>query len=85
MTDTASPTVETPARERKSACRIVTAIVRIFLGLMFLVFVLNGFLNFMPAPKDMPPEIMNVLGALMQAGYQTKHLTWWTNWTRLMQ
>jgi len=71
MTDTASPTVETPAREKKSAGRIVTAIVRILLGLMFLVFGLNGFLNFMPAPKDMPPEIMNVMGALMNAGYMT--------------
>src|ERR1044071_6175137 len=71
MTDTASPTVETPAREKKSASRIVTAIVRILLGLMFLVFGLNGFLNFMPAPKDIPPEIMNVMGALMQAGYMT--------------
>src|SRR5438876_5491269 len=71
MTDTASPTVETPAREKKSASRIVTAIVRILLGLMFLVFGLNGFLNFMPAPKDIPPEIMNVMGALMNAGYMT--------------
>jgi hypothetical protein len=36
---------------------------------MFLIFGLNGFLNFMPAPKDMPQEIMNVVGALMKAGY----------------
>jgi uncharacterized membrane protein YphA (DoxX/SURF4 family) len=71
MTDTASPTMETPAREKKSAGRIVTAIVRILLGLMFLVFGLNGFLNFMPAPKEMPPEIMNVMGSLMKAGYMT--------------
>ena len=61
----------TPAREKKSAGRIVTAIVRILLGLMFLVFGLNGFLNFMPAPKDMPQEIMTVMGALMNAGYMT--------------
>ena len=71
MTDTASQTVETQGREGKSAGRIVTAIVRILLGLMFLVFGLNGFLNFIPAPKDMPPEIMNVIGALMKAGYMT--------------
>jgi len=38
---------------------------------MFLVFGLNGFLNFMPAPKDMPQEIMSVMGALMKAGYIT--------------
>jgi hypothetical protein len=36
---------------------------------MFLVFGLNGFLNFIPAPKDMPQEIMNVSGALMKAGF----------------
>ena len=61
--------METQGREGKSAGRIVTAIVRILLGLMFLVFGLNGFLNFIPAPKDMPPEILNVIGALMKAGY----------------
>ena len=47
------------------------AVVRVLLGLMFLVFGLNGFLNFMPAPKDMPQEIMTVVGSLMQAGYIT--------------
>jgi len=71
MPDTASQTVETQSRETKSAGRIVTAIVRILLGLMFLVFGLNGFLNFMPAPKDMPQEILTVMGALMKAGYMT--------------
>jgi uncharacterized membrane protein YphA (DoxX/SURF4 family) len=50
--------------------KIVPAIVRILLGLMFLVFGLNGFLNFMPAPKEpMPEEIMSVVMALMKAGY----------------
>jgi uncharacterized membrane protein YphA (DoxX/SURF4 family) len=67
MTETATHTVET--REKKSAGRIVTAIVRILLGLMFLVFGLNGFLNFMPAPKDMPQEIMIVMESLTKAGY----------------
>ena len=42
MTDTASQTVETQGREGKSAGRVVTAVVRILLGLMFLVFGLNG-------------------------------------------
>src|SRR4029077_18529199 len=51
--------------------RFMPAVVRILLGLMFLIFGLNGFLNFMPAPKDMPQEIMNVMGALMKAGYMT--------------
>src|SRR5215813_5151947 len=71
MPDTASQTVETPSQETKSAGRIVTAIVRILLGLMFLVFGLNGFLNFMPQPKDLPQEIITVMGALMKAGYMT--------------
>jgi uncharacterized membrane protein YphA (DoxX/SURF4 family) len=71
MNEIAPGPVETKARERKSAGRIATPIIRILLGLMFLVFGLNGFLNFMPAPKDMPPEILNVVGALTQAGYIT--------------
>jgi uncharacterized membrane protein YphA (DoxX/SURF4 family) len=49
--------------------KIPTILVRVLLGLMFLVFGLNGFLNFMPAPKDMPAEQMAVLGSLMKAGY----------------
>jgi uncharacterized membrane protein YphA (DoxX/SURF4 family) len=71
MTNTALQTVEMQSREKKSVGRIVTAIVRILLGLMFLVFGLNGFLNFMPQPKDMPQEIITVMGALMKAGYMT--------------
>ena len=70
MTDTTTPQTENHPRGSKAA-RYVTAIVRILLGLMFLVFGLNGFLNFMPAPKDMPQDVMNVLGALMKAGYMT--------------
>jgi uncharacterized membrane protein YphA (DoxX/SURF4 family) len=71
MTDhTAQPT-EARAGGAKSAVCWATAIARILLGLMFLVFGLNGFLNFMPAPKDMPQDIMNVVGALMKAGYMT--------------
>ena len=69
--DTAPQTTEMQNRETKSFGRISTAIVRVLLGLMFLVFGLNGFLNFIPAPKDMPQEIMNVMGALMKAGYMT--------------
>lgn len=68
MTDTAAQTVETN-RANKPAGRIAPAIVRVLLGLMFLIFGLNGFLNFIPTPKDMPAEIMNVTGALVAAGY----------------
>jgi uncharacterized membrane protein YphA (DoxX/SURF4 family) len=68
MTDTAA---ETEGHKTKSFGRIATAIVRILLGLAFLVFGLNGFLNFMPAPKEMPQEIMTVMGGLMKGGYMT--------------
>src|SRR6187397_2708997 len=56
---------------KKSWSRHIPTVVRVLLGLMFLVFGLNGFLNFMPAPKDMPQDIMTVTGALMKAGYMT--------------
>ena len=72
MTDISPPQTESrPDKpdKPKGAARYAATIVRVLLGLMFLVFGLNGFLNFMPAPKDMPPEIVNVTGALMQAGY----------------
>ncbi len=55
----------------KSFARCLPAIVRVLLGLMFLVFGLNGFLNFIPTPKDIPQEIMTVMGGLMKAGYMT--------------
>lgn len=43
---------------------------RILLGLMFLVFGLNGFLNFIPQPKDPIPEgAMAFAGAMMKTGY----------------
>jgi uncharacterized membrane protein YphA (DoxX/SURF4 family) len=58
-------------QSKKSAGRIATMIIRILLGLIFLVFGLNGFLNFMPQPKDMPQEIITISGALMRAGYMT--------------
>jgi uncharacterized membrane protein YphA (DoxX/SURF4 family) len=56
-------------QNKKSAGRIATAIIRILLGVIFLVFGLNGFLNFMPQPKDLPQEIITISGALMKAGY----------------
>ena len=63
--------METEPTKTKSFSRIATAITRVLLGLMFLVFGLNGFLNFMPQPKQMPQEIMTVTGSLMKAGYIT--------------
>lgn len=55
--------------KKLSAGRIVTAIVRVLLGVMFLVFGLNGFLNFMPAPKELPPDVITVSTGLMKGGY----------------
>jgi hypothetical protein len=55
--------------KKPSAGRIVTAVIRVLLGLMFLVFGLNGFLNFMPAPKDLPPDVITVSTGLMKGGY----------------
>jgi uncharacterized membrane protein YphA (DoxX/SURF4 family) len=71
MNELPSSGLESGPGEKRSAGRYMTATVRILLGLMFLIFGLNGFLNFMPAPKEMPPEIMNVTGALMKGGYMT--------------
>ncbi|HUR46596.1 MAG TPA: DoxX family membrane protein [Candidatus Saccharimonadales bacterium] len=68
MTETLTETTAVPASQSKGL-RYTAAIVRILLGLMFLVFGLNGFLDFMPRPKEMPPEIMNVVGGLMKGGY----------------
>ena len=55
--------------KKLSAGRVVTAIVRVLLGVMFLVFGLNGFLNFMPAPKELPPDVITVSTGLMKGGY----------------
>ena len=70
MNETTSPQTDTQPRG-SNAARYGTAIVRILLGLLFLVFGLNGFLNFIPQPKDMPQDVMTVMGALMKAGYMT--------------
>jgi uncharacterized membrane protein YphA (DoxX/SURF4 family) len=70
MANETSISADEPAA-RKSFARFVPAIVRVLLGLMFLFFGLNGFLNFIPAPKDMPADIMSVVSALMKGGYMT--------------
>jgi uncharacterized membrane protein YphA (DoxX/SURF4 family) len=69
MTESSVQETQVRSQGSKGASRYVTATVRILLGLMFLVFGLNGFLNFMPPPKDMPVEIMNVMGGLMKGGW----------------
>ena len=41
---------------------------RIFLGLIYFVFGLNGFLNFIPVPP-MPEPMTTFMGALLNTGY----------------
>ena len=69
MTDTTEKALERPLHETTSAGRLIAAIVRVLLGLAFLLFGLNGFLNFMPAPKDLPPDVITVSTGLMKGGY----------------
>jgi uncharacterized membrane protein YphA (DoxX/SURF4 family) len=50
--------------------RHLPTIARILLGLSFLVFGANGFLNFIPPPKaPMPEGAMAFIGAMMKTGY----------------
>jgi len=66
LSDVAPPAAP-PANPR---LRLVQAIVRTLLGLMFTVFGLNGFLNFIPPPPDPGPEEAMAFGAAMMAtGY----------------
>ena len=42
---------------------------RLLLGLLYFVFGLNGFLNFIPAPADMPEGAQAFMGGMMSASY----------------
>ncbi|MFT3775320.1 MAG: DoxX family protein [Minicystis sp.] len=54
----------------KPITRYFPAVVRVLLGLLFLVAGLNGFLNFLPQPSDPIPEGAAALGlAFVKAGY----------------
>jgi uncharacterized membrane protein YphA (DoxX/SURF4 family) len=44
-------------------------VLRILLGLIFTVFGLNGFLNFLPPPEGMPEAAGAFFGALAATGY----------------
>ena len=67
-TETTSITAE--SAKGKPFTRHIPTIVRILMGLMFLVFGLNGFLNFIPQPKDpMPEGAVGFISALMKTGY----------------
>lgn len=56
--------------ERKSFCRFIPVIARVLLGLLFFITGLNGFLNFIPQPKDpMSEGAMALMGGFMKSGY----------------
>jgi uncharacterized membrane protein YphA (DoxX/SURF4 family) len=60
----------TSARPKKSLSRIITAVVRILLGLPLFVGGLNGFLKFFPEPKPQLPEGATAfVTALTNTGY----------------
>jgi len=44
-------------------------VARVLLGLVFFIFGLNGFFNFMPAPAAMPEKVTAFMGGLMGTGY----------------
>lgn len=49
--------------------KYVIVIVRVLLGLMFVVFGANAFLKFMPPPPKMPDQAAAFITALMSTGY----------------
>jgi|SRR5580698_6696039 putative oxidoreductase len=49
--------------------RIVTIVARVLLGLIFFVFGLNGFLQFIPVPPGMPPNVVAFTSLLMSTHY----------------
>ncbi len=54
--------------ENSKGMRIAATVVRYLLGLIFLVFGLNGFLNFIPM-GEMSPGAMAMMGGLAGSGY----------------
>jgi len=61
---------EATGRKPKTFARHLPTIARILMGLAFVVFGLNGFLNFIPPPKTPMPEGAGAFaGALMKTGY----------------
>lgn len=64
------PADATAAQSARSLTRHIPTIARILFGLMFAVFGLNGFLNFIPPPEaPMPEGAVAFGGALMKTGY----------------
>jgi uncharacterized membrane protein YphA (DoxX/SURF4 family) len=56
--------------------RLLPAIARILMGVVFFVFGLNGFLNFIPQPKTAMPEgAAAFAGAMVKTGYMMPLVT----------
>ena len=49
--------------------RYLPVVARVFFGLGFLTFGLNGFLNFIPQPKTMPEGATAFFGWMVKSGY----------------
>jgi putative oxidoreductase len=49
--------------------KIVVIVARVLLGLIFFVFGLNGFLQFIPAPPGMPANVVTFTTVLMSTHY----------------
>lgn len=72
-TVTTVPPNQAEARRPKTIARYLPAVARILMGLIFFVFGLNGFLNFVPQPKTPIPEgALAFVGALMKTGYMIR-------------
>jgi len=49
--------------------RYATITARVLLGLLFFVFGLNGFLNFMPPPPNLPAGVLDFMNAMIKTGF----------------
>ncbi len=68
---TIDTTEAAPQPPKKSPMRYVTIVVRLLFGLVFTVFGLNGFFNFIPPPPpdSMPASAMALISAFKSSGY----------------
>ena len=72
----AQPTEIGVGQQPKTVARYLPVAARILTGLVFFVFGLNGFLNFIPQPKTpMPDGASAFAGALMKTGFMMPLVT----------
>ncbi len=57
------------APPHKSWTRFLPHAARILMGLGFIVFGLNGFLNFLPPPPNLPEPVANFMKAMIETRY----------------